>query len=221
MQSVQLLQLTLSQVLLWVAGYLGMLLLCTLLDVVLWRKAFPKYAPAVTLTTEALCFMGYAVLLAHSGFRFLLKLNSQGIFLSLLCAFLFWLVLDKGLDPLLDRLFPHSSQGHEESVASLRVHPAVSFLRICLLAPVMEETLTRGILLGGLEAVWGWPLALMVSAAVFALLHFNLVQTLSALVCGVVLGLLYLYTGSLLCCILAHAAYNCISFFTILRPLHH
>ncbi len=114
---------------------------------------------------------------------------------------------------LLDRLFPQSSQGYEESLSGLRAHPVTGMLRVCLLAPAMEELLTRGILLGGLREAWGWPLALAVSAGVFALLHFNLVQTLSALVCGLVLGLLYLCTGSLLCCFLAHAAYNLISMF--------
>ncbi len=41
----------------------------------------------------------------------------------------------------------------------------------------------------------------------------------AALVCGVVLGLLYLRTGSLLCCITAHAGYNLISYFTMILPI--
>ena len=90
-------------------------------------------------------------------------------------------------------------------------------MRVCLIAPVMEETLTRGLLLGGLREAYGLPLALCLSVGVFALLHFDLTQTLSAAVCGLVLGALYLHSGSLLCCILAHAAYNFVSYLALLR----
>ncbi len=75
----------------------------------------------------------------------------------------------------------------------------------------------RGLLLQWLAGFLPWPLALVLSAGVFALLHFNLTQGLSALVCGLALGALYLYTGSLLCCILAHAAYNFVSYLALLR----
>lgn len=52
---------------------------------------------------------------------------------------------------------------------------------------------------------------MVISAVLFALLHFNMAQTLSALVCGLVLGLLYLRTGSLFCCVITHMGYNLIS----------
>lgn len=216
-------QLRLSSALLWTGGYLGLLVLCTLLDVAVWRKLFPNHAHIANLRMQGLGFLVFAALLKKSGFEFRLleSVSWQGVLLALACAFMFYLLLDKGLDPLLDRLFPHSSQSYEESIASLRAHPAISLIHVCFLAPVMEETLTRGVLLGGLQTGYGWPVALAVSTAVFAALHFNLVQTLSALACGLVLGLLYLHTGSLLCCMLAHAVYNCISCFAILRPLHH
>ena len=45
------------------------------------------------------------------------------------------------------------------------------------------------------------------------------VQTLSAMICGIVLGLLYIRTGSIICCITAHAGYNMISYFTTILPV--
>lgn len=76
----------------------------------------------------------------------------------------------------------------------------------------------RGFLLGGLSASCGKAAALIVSSALFALLHFNMVQTISALICGFILGLLYLKTDSVISCAAAHAGYNMISYFTaILR----
>lgn len=144
-------------------------------------------------------------------------MTARDLLLALACAPVFYLVLDKGIDPMLDRLFPGSSQSYDEAVASLKAHPWIGLLRVCLLAPLIEEVLMRGLLLKWLNGLMGWPLALVISSGVFALLHFNLVQGLSALVCGLALGALYLYTGSLWCCIAAHAGYNIISYIALLR----
>ena len=79
----------------------------------------------------------------------------------------------------------------------------------------------RGFLLDGLRDGYGPTAALLISAVVFALLHFNAVQTLSALVCGIALGVLYLHTESILCCILAHSGYNVVSYFVMLVKANH
>lgn len=144
-------------------------------------------------------------------------MTGRNLLLALGCAVGFYLVLDKGLDPLLDRLFPQSGAAYEEAAGSLRARPWAGLLRVAVIAPVIEEVLMRGLLLKWLSGVMPWPLALIISAGVFALLHFNLTQGISALVCGLALGGLYLYTGSLLCCILAHAGYNLISYLALLR----
>ncbi|MCH5285800.1 MAG: CPBP family intramembrane metalloprotease [Christensenellaceae bacterium] len=84
---------------------------------------------------------------------------------------------------------------------------------------MIEEILMRGYLLQGLSVRYGHLIALLVSSLLFALLHFNMVQMLSAFVCGIALGLLYLRTGSLFCCILTHAGYNLISYVTMILPM--
>lgn len=213
-------QLKPSEAFLWIGAYLGALFFCVFLDVAAWRKLFPEKAHALALSTEALSFCVFVIFLRRAGFRFrfLENFRLRDVLLALACAALFYLVLDKGLDPLLDSLFPQSRQSYEEGLTVLRAHPTTGLLRVCLLAPIMEETLTRGVILGGLRDELGWPLALAVSAGMFALLHFNLVQTLSALICGLALGALYLSTGSLLCCMLAHAAYNLLSYLVLLHP---
>lgn len=136
------------------------------------------------------------------------------------CCILFYLLLDKGLDPIFEKAFPASEESYRQTLQALSEAPVVSFFQICILAPMIEEILMRGFLLGGLSINYGKVTALMVSAFLFALLHFNMVQTLSAFICGIVLGLLYLHTGSLFCCILAHIGYNLISYITIILPLY-
>ena len=115
-------------------------------------------------------------------------------------------------------MLPGSEARYQETLRHLNEAPVISFIQVCVLAPFMEEILMRGFLLGGLTVNYGKAAALALSSAVFALLHFNMVQTLSALICGVVLGLIYLQTGSVSCCIAAHAGYNMISFFTMILP---
>ena len=115
-------------------------------------------------------------------------------------------------------MLPGSEDRYQETLGHLREAPVLSFIQVCILAPVMEEILMRGFLLGGLSANYGRLAALLISSALFALLHFNMVQTLSAFICGILLGLLYIHTDSVILCIAAHAGYNMISYFTAIFP---
>lgn len=207
---------------LWVLVWFGFMLLYTALDVILWRKLSPPYGRYWNLLSMALCTAAFLLLLARrTGFQPAIwkNVSLQGLLLAAICAVLFYFVLDKGLDPVFERLFPASEGSYQQSLQELASAPIVGLLHVCVLAPVAEEILMRDFLLGGLSARYGSGTALLVSAALFALLHFNMVQTLSALVCGAALGLLYLRTGSVFCCILAHAGYNLISYAASILPL--
>ena len=201
---------------LWVAGYFGVMLLYTFLDVAVWRKIAPEASGWLDLIATAACAAGFLLLLQKRyPVRWMEGISISGLALALVCAAGFYLVLDMGLDPLLAKAFPGSESQYQEAVRSLLRFPVPAFLKVCVIAPVVEEVLMRGFLLSGLRDGYGTA-ALLVSATVFALLHFNAVQTLSALVCGLALGLLYLHTGSILCCILAHFGYNAVSYFVML-----
>lgn len=204
----------------WVLVWLGFMLLYTLLDVAVWRKIAPRSAKLLHLLSVVLC-MGCFWMLLHTKGSFQPGLSHgisvPGILLAVLCAGILYCLLDRCLDPLFERMLPGSEERYQEALQSLREAPVLSFLHVCVLAPIMEELLMRGFLLGGLSIRYGNATALLLSSAVFALLHFNMVQTLSALLCGIVLGLLYLGTGSVLCCITAHTGDNMI-FFTMILP---
>ena len=202
---------------LWVAGYFGVMLLYTFLDVAVWRKLAPEASGWLDLVSTAACAVGFLLLLQRRyPIRWTEGINISGLMLALVCAAGFYLVLDMGLDPLLAKAFPGSENQYQEAVRSLLRFPVPAFLKVCIIAPAVEEALMRGFLLDGLRSGYGTAAALLISAVVFALLHFNAVQTLSALVCGLVLGLLYLHTGSIFCCILAHFGYNAVSYFVML-----
>lgn len=85
---------------------------------------------------------------------------------------------------------------------------ATSFLLICIVAPLIEEILFRGIILRGLLNHYPAPIAIALCAMVFATYHLNLYQFPVALAMGSFAGWLYYKTRSLWPAILAHSFYN-------------
>jgi uncharacterized protein len=78
----------------------------------------------------------------------------------------------------------------------------------CVIAPVVEEMLFRGVILRGFlqryersHAIWG-------SAALFGMAHLNIYQFVAALLLGALSGWLYERSRSLVPCIALHSAYN-------------
>ena len=215
-------RITLGNGLLWVLIWVGFMLLYTLIDIALWRKLAPAYEKVLHIITIALSIFVFSKLLVrnnHFQIDLLRSVSFSGMLLSIGCAIFLYFLLDKGLDPVFERFFPASEESYQETLQALSKAPMTSLVQICILAPMIEEILMRDYLLGGLAAGYGSIVALLVSSLLFALLHFNMVQTFSAFICGIVLGLLYLQTGSVFCCILAHAGYNLISYITTVLPL--
>ncbi|MDE7299151.1 MAG: CPBP family intramembrane metalloprotease [Lachnospiraceae bacterium] len=213
---------TIQTGLLWVLAWLGFMVLYTLLDIAVWRRLVPAYSKYLNIISVALCMAAFLALLSEKNdyrIDIFKNISWNGILLAAGCAALFYFLLDRGLDPVFARLFPASEEKYREALSSLSSAPVAALLQVCVLAPLLEEILMRDFLLGGLSANYGKPAALLISSLLFALLHFNMAQTLSALICGILLGLLYLHTDSLFCCIAAHSGYNLISFFTTIMPL--
>lgn len=198
---------------LWTAAYLGVMLVYTWLDVAVWRKWFPGRSEWISLAAAAACSAGFLWLVQRRRpVDIFSGVTLTGLLLAVACSVLFFLLLDCCLDPLLERAFPQSEAAYREALERLAEAPTASLLRVCLLAPVVEEILMRGLVLDGLRDTCGVSGALLLSSLLFAVMHFNMVQTLSALVCGLILGVLYLKTGSVFCCILAHCGYNLVSY---------
>lgn len=204
----------------WTVVYLGVVLFYTFLDVTVWRNVFPETAGWLNTITTIICVCGFIELLRKKGYRvnMLANITPTGLLLAVGCSVLFYLLLDNFLDPIFESLFPVSEQNYQETIQSLRAAPVTSLLQVCIIAPVIEEIFMRGFVLGGLKKTYGGAAALLVSSALFALLHFNMVQTFSAFICAIFLGSLYLYKESILCCIIAHCGYNLISYVTMICP---
>ena len=83
-----------------------------------------------------------------------------------------------------------------------------SLMLLVIVAPVSEELLCRGLILRGFLSRFGPRKAILLSALLFAGLHLNPWQFVSAFALGGLLGWWLLRTGSLVPCLAGHAIYN-------------
>jgi membrane protease YdiL (CAAX protease family) len=88
---------------------------------------------------------------------------------------------------------------------------AAGILMVVMLAAVLEEMLFRGFLQTSLERSGPPAKAVVVTAAVFALLHFNPWWTIQIFALGAALGVLALRSGSIWPGVVIHAVNNAVS----------
>lgn len=81
----------------------------------------------------------------------------------------------------------------------------------CILAPVLEEVLYRGVVYGRVRYWFSKKEAAFISAFIFSAMHMNLVQFIYAFLLGILLVTVYEYTGKIYAPIIAHAAANLIA----------
>lgn len=84
----------------------------------------------------------------------------------------------------------------------------VFFAFVAIAAPIAEELAFRGVLLQSLERLLSPGWAVIVSAAVFAVIHFQFLQFPGLFVFGLVAGWLAQRRGGLVAPIAAHMAFN-------------
>jgi glutamate-5-semialdehyde dehydrogenase len=87
-----------------------------------------------------------------------------------------------------------------------------------VIAPLTEELVFRGLILRGLLGRWRPAMAILASAFLFALTHFNPAQAPVALMLGALLGWIYVRTRSLGLCMIGHALNNAATYAVELFP---
>ncbi len=92
-------------------------------------------------------------------------------------------------------------------------------IALAVVTPVAEEVFFRGFLLRGLINRWGVTPGIIVSAAVFAGMHFQPAVIVPVFITGLLLGALYWQTGSLWPGIFVHGAQNLVATLGIILGL--
>ena len=117
------------------------------------------------------------------------KTLSFGRFFAILSVFMMSQAASQVITPVLQWLFELMGFSITNSVESAggNTDSFSMFLYVCLLAPVFEEILFRGLILRTFERYGKW-FAIFTSAFLFGMFHGNLVQTPFAFLAGLVLG---------------------------------
>ncbi len=90
-----------------------------------------------------------------------------------------------------------------------------AFMKVVIIAPVIEELIFRGIVLHGLRKNYSATTAVLVSAILFSLFHLNPWQMPATFVLGVLLGWLMIRSNNILLAILGHSLNNLMVLLTI------
>lgn len=115
------------------------------------------------------------------------------------------------IEPLLE-LFPAAPYDNVKSAIGLG---GWAILSTVVAAPIIEETLFRGLIFESCRERFGRGAAVLISALLFGAIHVVPVQVINAFVVGLVLGYVYLKTNSLLSVIILHAVNNAIAYATM------
>jgi len=87
-----------------------------------------------------------------------------------------------------------------------------AFLTLTIAAPILEETLCRGVVLESLRGRYGTVAAWWGSALFFGVLHLQPALVLNAFVIGLILGYVYILTDSLWATMILHALNNAVAY---------
>ncbi|HYV91445.1 MAG TPA: type II CAAX endopeptidase family protein [Chitinophagales bacterium] len=87
-----------------------------------------------------------------------------------------------------------------------------SFMLVALVPAIFEELLFRGIILEGFLKNYSPQKAILWSAMIFGVVHFNLSQGITAVVFGIIIGWVYCKTNSLIPGMIIHFINNSIAF---------
>ncbi len=86
--------------------------------------------------------------------------------------------------------------------------PLFLVLAVVILAPLVEELIFRGLVMGHLLTKMKRPYAIALSSVIFGLIHLNPLQILYAALMGALLALIYVRAGTIWAAIFAHAGFN-------------
>ncbi|HHU60821.1 MAG TPA: CPBP family intramembrane metalloprotease [Natronincola sp.] len=142
------------------------------------------------------------------GFEFdLLDLTSASLYIiALVLISGYRLVYDNSLALPLSSI--EKAKFYVNTFNKILCRPITAILLTCVVAPVFEETLFRGVFLKQLSKRYSKLTALTISSLLFALIHFNLHQSANAVLLGFIFGFIYLKTNSLSLSIFAHFVNN-------------
>lgn len=149
--------------------------------------------------------MPYRTLFNPSGASFVSSAVLVGIPVAATVPFI--VLSASAVQALLTQVLP-LSVWEERAFDEMAAQNLAAVTSVCLLAPVLEEMLFRGLILRSFLAQYQRSTAIGASALLFGVAHLNIYQLVTAFFLGLFLGWLYDRVRSLVPCIVLHATYN-------------
>ncbi len=115
---------------------------------------------------------------------------------------------------ILSIVYIHLTQGMFKSYTAVEknlsvVHQSIlGVIGTIILVPIFEEIIFRATIFGTLKRNLNIIIALVLQALVFSIMHGNILQMSYTFFLGLILALVFLYTGSLLGDIICHITFN-------------
>ena len=199
---------TLTTIGIWIAAQLVITLILMIVAMAQGKDFNTVLAPALLISDFVVIVL--LLLMKYCGLKELIKTVPGDIFLISMifgiCAIFAVDLLSSTVD--IPNMLEEQFKDMSKTVSG--------FLGICIIGPIMEEIMMRRIILKEMERLtksmwWG----IIISAALFSIVHVNPVQVVFAMPAGIILGWLYCKTGSLLVPISLHILNNTISFITM------
>ncbi len=94
-------------------------------------------------------------------------------------------------------------------------------LALLVVAPIFEELLCRGVILGAVRKRYNAWVGCVVSALIFALMHVEPQSVVNAFVLGLLLGYVYLRTNSIFAPIILHSINNIFAYMFLIFDVSH
>lgn len=104
-------------------------------------------------------------------------------------------------------MFAFQSPGHKVAFA----------LAAALVGPLFEEVFCRGVMFRALHRSWPGGLTVALTTGAFAFLHLDARYAANAALCGLALGLLRLWSGTVWVSLIAHVAFNSVTTLALLQ----
>ena len=96
----------------------------------------------------------------------------------------------------------------------------IELIGSAILSPIMEELVFRGIVFGNMRKIMNVPQAVFLSALLFGLIHFNIVQFVYAFLLGLVLAAFMYKSGHVYAAMIGHIAANAFAVIRTETPTH-
>lgn len=126
-----------------------------------------------------------------------------------LCGYIAMMCMGLLFDPLIN-IFPESYLKYCEMFDIINGTIYI-FITTIILAPVLEEVLFRGMLQSDLNNRYSIGISIFITSLVFAVVHFNIIQSVNAFFSSIILGLVYYKGRSLWNVIAIHCLNNATS----------